>query len=243
MAKYNINFKKLKCKGTTDYEWGSDEPYFIFLMMDWNDSRLASNNLLPYVRVKRTKKFGDVDAGETHSQTKRLWGPKPYETWANIDSVLKQMIIVQAMEHDKSPMDDICDLLEKVMRAIVPIYLVYYNLLPQRGSTEVVKENRGKFRRKIKSWMYKVIDGKIWVPSRGEIRDALIAIGDPITGVGWIKLAWWALTRDIRIQANQLVIRRAELNEISSGGSKDKTLTHKGAGAEYKTYYTIKKQS
>ena len=238
MPEYNITFRGLHCKKETP-GYGSDEPYFIFLLMDWNDSRIISN-LGPYVRVKRTRIFGGVDDGETRSQTKRLWGPKPYEDWANIDSVLKQMIIVQAMEHDASPVDAICDSLETIMRAVVPVFLYRHKLLPQRGSTDVVKSNRGAFRRQIKRWMYRIIDGRIWLPSSGDIRDALIAAGNPIPGSGWVQLAWWSVNRDDRIKANQLVIYRKDLNQIDSGGRKTKRVTHQGAGAKYKTRYLLK---
>lgn len=150
------------------------------------------------------------------------------------------MIIVQAMEHDKSDYKKICYLIEKVMRAIVPVYLVYYGLLPQVGTTEEVKEKRKKFKSQIMKWMHRIIDAKVWIPSSGDIRNALIAAGDPIPETGWVHLAWWYVTKDDRIQSNQLVIRRADLDEIKSGGSKNKTVTHKGGGAEYKTYYTLK---
>ena len=245
MPTYNVQFNKLKCLEETD-EWGSDEPYFIFLIVDWHESRLKKNYGMPYVRVKRTKIFQDVDEGETRKQKKRLWGPVPGETWAEM-KVLKQLIIVQGVEHDHSNVSGICDWLDAFMRVYVPFYYYKYYRPRIDDSTDSnkIKEARGYFRRALKKWMYRVIDGKLYLPSKWELTGllvsrGLIGSGEPLAIVaGSVYLSWYYVSRDDRIQARQLVIYRAALDKVKSGGSISLTTTHTGDGGKYKAWYKL----
>lgn len=58
MSNYALRVTKFKCGDESGVDWtGSDEPYWVFTSRDPNGSVVTS----------RSKKFGDVDSGETRS--------------------------------------------------------------------------------------------------------------------------------------------------------------------------------
>jgi hypothetical protein len=104
---YTLDFFKLYAVEESG-ELGSDEPYVVMAVVN-----LATRELV----LRRTSVFGDVDTGESRSQTVRLWGPTgtavPFPG-GNPDNLL---ILVMAMEHDDCQVDWVVSLMDSKMRS------------------------------------------------------------------------------------------------------------------------------
>jgi len=97
-AVYKPVYKSMKCIEESS-DWGfHDEVYAIFVGVDWTNGMTT-----PKMFVRRTKIYGNVDEGEEHgantsSDNVTLTKSGKY----NVIDPLKQIIVVQAMEHDNS---------------------------------------------------------------------------------------------------------------------------------------------
>ena len=97
-VQYKPEYTSMECVRESN-DWGfHDEVYAIFVGIDWTKSRTA-----PRWFVRRTKVYGNVDAGESKganniSDNVNLTKSGKYND-INPD---EQIVLVQAMEHDKS---------------------------------------------------------------------------------------------------------------------------------------------
>jgi hypothetical protein len=94
---YTLDFFRLYAVSESG-EVGSDEPYVLMAVVN-----LATRDIV----VRRTSIFGDVDTGESRSESVRLWGPSgtavPFPG-NNPDNVI---VLVMAMEHDDCNVDGV----------------------------------------------------------------------------------------------------------------------------------------
>lgn len=122
-AQYLPVYTSMECINESDeaYLWFSDEPYALFVGVDWTKG-LAS----PRWFVRKTHVYSDVDTGETRGEyaewdNKNLTKSGKYE-W--IDTT-KHFILVQAMEHDCSSSWGIRRILWSVMEvSVVPLLAI-----------------------------------------------------------------------------------------------------------------------
>jgi hypothetical protein len=93
-APYTLSFTRLECLDESG-EFGSDEPYVLFLVGDIKNPRAA--------RMFRTSIFSDVDSSENRFQTINIWQSAPMPL-GNPDNLI---VLAQVMEHDYSPVSTI----------------------------------------------------------------------------------------------------------------------------------------
>lgn len=118
MLTHRVRYTSMRCYRESD-EWSfSDEVYAIFVSADWQcypDKPL-------WLNVEKTRTYEDVDAGETKgaydlSDNRRIWGDQGAIGWSPLTDHDKQLILVQAMEHDSSHPDGMVKALKSVMEA------------------------------------------------------------------------------------------------------------------------------
>jgi hypothetical protein len=115
-------YTSMECIRESD-DWGfSDEVYAIFVGVDWTNSITQ-----PRLFVRRTYVYGDIDAGEKKGANKS-WDNKNLTKSGkyNYTNPDKQIVLVQAMEHDNSSAWAIRRILYTVMEKCVDKLLVVY---------------------------------------------------------------------------------------------------------------------
>jgi hypothetical protein len=104
---YTLDFFKLYAVKESG-ELGSDEPYIVMAVVDLATRELA---------VRRTSVFGDVDTGESRSQTVRLWGPAGTAAPLPTNNPDNLIVLVMAMEHDDCDVNSVAFRIESEMRS------------------------------------------------------------------------------------------------------------------------------
>jgi hypothetical protein len=113
--RYTVTFTRLHCFDETgswyDKAIASDEPYVLIF---------AINLLAPsHGRAFRTQVFGDVDSGETRSESLQVWGPGPL---GDPDDLI---VLAQIMEHDESSIDHLVAEMNRVLPGAAARYLTF----------------------------------------------------------------------------------------------------------------------